>query len=684
MVSSSHSNGRAPELNRRRLLQGLAATGVAATAAGCFGGEEEEADPDEATDQEQADLEEIQEGGTLEFALSRQAIGNYDYAQSTQADDSTVLNTVYDFLRVATPSGEYLNWMASSFEVTDAQDVSFPQDYTEYMAEYEIDNVDAETGTATFDLGDSNLVLGRHPDDVAAVANGDLGEGDMMRVLTRNESGDAVDDGTYGTKIEASVHEGITFHNGEELTAGNIIGSYDRVVGSTNEGQQFDSFLHARATDGMDGYDVEFYAVEADAIADTSIQPVFGIFPSEHMDVAPGDLDPRGGGPTPIGTGPYEIDTVEEGRQLVLTRTDNYWLEEVGLDAKEWWDGPDEFPEAPVIDEINVRFQQNASQRVAALRDESIDMAYDLPAEDQTTFQQNEEFSDYRVTAATSTGFQFMQVPVVDGGALSNQEVRQALQQMIPRQQIVETVEDGWATPARLPFPEPAAGPAISGDYGDVGESADWAYPVEAQPDEAESLVNDADVDTPVSLTLETNSDDQPRQQKVQLIAGALDDTDAFEAEVELPAALDPWFVQDLAAGKEDDYAERNATATLGLTAGFDPDGYVRGLHHPDSYQGCCNFFHPPDTFDFIDAVDEARFSLDAVQSVSARQEAYQEVWQNVSETVGNTFIDFSMNVVVAGPAIEGYNAYPDRRDFLTYGLYAPYDELIAYIDRDE
>lgn len=284
MSESPNTDERAPQLNRRRLLQGLAATGIAASAAGCFGGgDEEEADPDEAREEEQADLDEIVEGGTLTFSLPTDSIGNYDQAQSTQAADSVVFEAVYDGLQRVTTTGETLNWMASSFEVSDVQDVSLPADYTSYMGEYEIASV-SDRGIATFELGSDNLVLARHPDDAEAVANGDLTAGDTMRLLTRNESGDAVDDGVYGMKIEASVHEGITFHNGEELTAGNVVSSYDRMVGSTNEGQQFESFLHARATDGADGYDIEMYAVEPDADADVSVPP-FWIFPSDHIDV---------------------------------------------------------------------------------------------------------------------------------------------------------------------------------------------------------------------------------------------------------------------------------------------------------------------------------------------------------------------------------------------------------------
>lgn len=697
MVPEPDSDGKAPNVNRRRLLQGVAASGLVATAGCLGGGDDDEADVENATndtetvaDTDAADTDEegdvvevdIPEGGRIDFALARGSISSYDQANSTEADDATIFGTVYDGLRVTDEAGVNKNWMASSFEVTDTQNVSEPGDYTDYMEEYEIQEV--SEGTAIYDLDFGNLVLIDDPDDAEAVANGDLSAGDSAQILTRNEAGAAVDDGVYGTKIEVELHEGITFSNGEELTAEHIVRSFDRHVGGDLEGQQFDSFLHARTTGE---YSVELYSREADAIADTSIIP-FTIFPSDHWEIPPGELDPRADGPVPVGTGPYEVESFEEGSELVLTRTDNYWVEDVGLENKEWWDGPEGFPGGPVIDEINIRFQPSPGQRVAALQDGSVDLAYDLTPADYTAFQQDDEFEEFRVTAAEGTGYVFMQIPT-NSGPLSNQEVREAIQRMIPRQEIVDTVEEGWSVPARVPFPRPAANVGTAGDFEDLFEE-DWAYPLETQPDQAESLVSDAGVDTPIDIRLDTNADDQVRQSKVELIVAELSGTDAFSAELNTPADLSTWFVQDLAGGGAGEtYSEDVATATLGLAGGFDPDGYARVLNHPDNYGICCNFFHPPGTFEDLNAmVDEARFGAEVAADPAARTEIYDQIWPEYAQQIPATFLNFSLDRVVARPKITGYNAYPDRRSFLTYGLYAPYagteEPLITFIPEED
>ncbi|PSP27567.1 ABC transporter substrate-binding protein [Halobacteriales archaeon QH_2_65_14] len=618
----------------------------------------------------------ISEGGRLEFAIEREGIGNYDTADSSLADDTTIFNVVYDGLLSTNQEGENFNWMAQRYETTDAQDVG-PADYAPYMREEEIADV-SDTSVALFDLEWPNRVIVRHPDDVAAVRNGDLEAGDTMRVLTREETGDAVDDGVYGTRIEGELHEGIEFHNGTECTAENVVRSYDRLVDSNNAGQQFASFLHARTSDGPDGYTFELYAVEPDAIAELDLLP-FSIYPDEHLDIEPGGLDPRDGGEVPIGTGPYEIAEFSEGSELLLQKTDNYWLEDLGLDSKEWWDGPDWMPEGPVVDEINVRFVPEAGTRVAGLQDGTIDIAYQLEAGDRTAFDQNDDFT---VGAAVSTGFLFMQFPIVEGTDLGNAEVRQAIQNLIPRQDIVEIVAEGWGAPAQVPFPAPVAGLASQMSYDEIQEE-DWAYPKNPQPDVAEQLINETDLEPPIPFTVDTNADDSERQDKMQILVDELNQSGLFDANLETPADIQNWFAQTLIApDSTQQYADRNAVAVIGLAAGFDPHAYPEALHHPDNFNGCCNFFHGEGTFDWIDLLDSCRFGVDVAQDPDLRRDRYDQLWPQLVEDVGNTMVDFSLETAVAGPDVEGYDAYPSRTGFLSYSLFAPYDEQISWLNR--
>ena len=671
----------AEKLNRRRLLQGIAATGTVTAAAGCLGDDDDDDDDapvgDDEPDDDPEDAE-IVEGGRLEFAIERPNISDYDQAESSLADDSTVFNAVYDGLFAQNPEGEIFLMMAEEYEVTDAQEVSFPDDYTDYMAEYEI--VNDEGDFPAFDIEWPNILMpgGYHPEDLAAYREGELGTGDSFRILTREEAADAVADGVYGTKAEGRLHDGIEFHNGDQCTAGDLVGSYDRFAGSTNEGQTFDTFLHAEAPDGPDGLEFELYGPEADAIAEVALPPTF-IFPEEHHDVPPGELDPRDGGPVPVGTGPYEVAEFEEGSQLLLERTDNYWLEEVGLENKDWWDGPEDFPERPAIDEINIRFVPEGGTRVASLQDGQVDIAYQLPAGDRTAF---DEDPDFTVVSAISTGFKFMQMPISPDSDLQHQEVREAIANLIPRRDIVEIVAEGWGAPARAPIPEPAAGLGTNMSY-DEFENADFSFPEDPDVDYAQELIDQSPVEPPIPLIIRTNADDEERQDKMQIAVDELNASGLFDASLETPADIGDWVAQHLYVdGSRDEYGAENAVAVIGLASGFDPDGYNRASHHPDNHNICCNFFHPDGTFDWIDLYDSTRFGSDVAEDPQLRRDRFDEVWPQITSDLGNTLVDYSLETAVAGPEVQGYAGYPDRRAFLSYGLYAPYDEVVTWLDR--
>ncbi|MEY7848366.1 ABC transporter substrate-binding protein [Natrarchaeobius sp. A-rgal3] len=689
-MSSSATDRRKSEaatIDRRRLLQGIAATGIAA-GAGCAGEDEEDDDEtiedDEGTqdDEDDAALEDVQDGGRLELAIERPGMDHVDYVMSTLADDSIIYNAIYDDVYEMSLEGELHNWMAEEYELVEAQDVD-ELDYEPYMRELEIEDVEEDEDTGEFEpaleeVDWPNTVLIHHPEDMAAVAEGELEAGDSVRALTREEAGEAVEDGVYGTHLRGRFHEGIEFHDGTELTAGDLIGSYDRHVDSMLHGQVVDAFLHADAPEGENGYEFELYHQLPDAGAE--LEAPVTIFPEDQHDVPPGELEPEEW----VGTGPYEIVEYDEGEQVLLERMDNYWLEEVGLDGKEWWDGPEDFPEAPVIDEINVRFVPEEGTRVAGLQDGSVDLAYELPAVERDAFDDNPDFT---VDSQPATGFKFMTFPMEEtdtGGAFANQEVRQAVANLIPRQQIVDVVDAGWGEPGLVPIPEPPSALATQGTYEELTES-DWALPADPDHEAAEEMIEESPLEAPIDIVIETNADDETRQDKVTLIVDELNASGLFDATMETPADIGDWTVTMLEVdGSRFDYSERNAATVIGLAGTWEPHGYNEAIHDPDNHNICCNWFFPAGTFDWMDDYRACRFSVDAAEDDDTRREMYDEIWPTIVEESATTMVDFSLETAVAGPDVEGFNVYVDRRQHVEWSLHAPYDEQLTWLDRAE
>ncbi len=96
----------------------------------------------------------------------------------------------------------------------------------------------------------------------------------------------------------------------------------------------------------------------------------------EHIEEYPDTgADPRNDH-TPIGTGPYQFESYETEERAEFSSFDDYWLDDLGLDALEWWDGPDGFPTSPVVDEVVVAIVQDNATRAAALNNGEIDLTY--------------------------------------------------------------------------------------------------------------------------------------------------------------------------------------------------------------------------------------------------------------------------------------------------------------------
>ncbi len=637
-------------INRRRLLQGLGATGAAGLA-GCFGGDdgddEENGGPDieQALEREEVDPSDIEEGGTFRAAIAS-GPDSFDYAYSSSAHATILMNLLYEGMTATDSDGKIYPWLAESYEQVDVQDVAVT-DYEDYMitAEYNSDGVPQV---------DEQIVIS-HPDNDPS-----SGEGQFLTVA---ESADPVADGVYGMHYRFDLHQGVQFHDGEELTADNVVSSYGRIENSDLSGQLFDSLLHIEAEGD---YTVHLYAQVPDASA---IRELGGwpIFPSATVDLPAGAMDPRQGN-TPLGTGPFALDEFEAENFVTFTRNDNYWFD---TEMKDWFDGPSEFPNGPVVDEVDVRFVSEDSSRVAAVRNGEIDMTYDLPSNTLTDFLNSE---DYRTAAARGAGYTFMQYPV-QVAPFDDPKVRRAVNHLIPRNDISNNIFSGWEAPAWVPMPPIAADKGTT-DYDQLVD--DLKQYNEYNPDRAEELIEEAGVETPVDVTIRTNADDSDRVKSAELMVQAMNRTDVFEASVETESDINALVVQAL----DPEYYKEGELLMVGLSAGFNPHGYAKAVHHPDNFAQCCNFQNINDQ-ELNELLESARYGVEVAQDPDLRRQRYDEVWKRVVELNANSYTTHSMTVSVLGGEVNGFNTYPSTQDIIGYGLFTPMDQQITYVSRD-
>ena len=127
-------------------------------------------------------------------------------------------------------------------------------------------------------------------------------------------------------------------------------------------------------------------------------------------------------------------------------------------------------------------------------------------------------------------------------------------------------------------------------------------------------------------------------------------------------------------------YTEGNIVL-IGLSGSFNPGSFYDAVNSIANFRQCCNF-NRVDTPELDELQTEARFSVEAVEDLDFRRETYDEIWRGLTEQVPNVYTVFGTVVSALSGDLVGHNSYPFTSSVLSYGLHAPEDEQVAYLDR--
>src|SRR5690606_36510123 len=162
-------------------------------------------------------------------------------------------------------------------------------------------------------------------------------DGSAVPVLA--ESWSASDD---ALSWQFKVRQGVTFHDGKELTADDVVATIRR---HSDENSQSGALgllgdIESVDADGKHSFVVKLKAPDADL-------PL--VISDYHMVIQPnGGLDNPTAG---IGTGPYKDEVAEQGVRLVGVKHEGYWSQEVGH-----------------VDSIEILVINDATARMSALQ----------------------------------------------------------------------------------------------------------------------------------------------------------------------------------------------------------------------------------------------------------------------------------------------------------------------------
>ena len=262
-----------------------------------------------------------------------------------------------------------------------------------------------------------------------------------------------------------------------------------------------------------------------------------------------GDAEER-----PVGTGPFMFEEYIPRERLHLTAFDDYWEEDI-----------------PLLDEVIITPITEAASRVTELETGNIHVDRNPPKDDVPLL---EDDPDIEVQEVASGGHRLLWVNPTedpdDGRApekpTTEIEVRQAINEAVDRQAMVDIVDGGFGTPTQTWYPEESPW------------HVDYApFSMEANPERAEELIEEAGFDTPLEITILSSPDDAALRDVGQILRDNLDQA-GFDPQLD-EIEIGGW-VERL-SGREFDVAIDWIVTQLDpgtMVDSFDQDHYPRAL----------------------------------------------------------------------------------------------------------
>jgi len=338
------------------------------------------------------------------------------------------------------------------------------------------------------------------------------------------------------------LKEGVKFHNGKELTANDVKGTYDRFLADDADATRLvvkEITKMFTSVDVLDDYTVSITTNEP-------YGPMLSLLSNRSMAIMDPDVIEEYGAQTgdfvesSIGTGQFKIVSWKKDEELVVERFDDYF----GTPAK--------------LKSVITRTVPEAASRVIALENGELDLIKQFPAEDLDRFMAD---PDIEVIQRPGVGARLFRFGCNDP-IISNTLVRQAIVYAIDRGEIVEGLFPGLSYHSTGPIT-----PVVWGYY-DFGA-------IEQDQEKAKELLAEAGYPDGFTTKIVTT----PRYDKGVELAEILS---AQLAEVGITAEIEvlEWSViLPLWSGVTPEEFDQPMFIMGAGTSMMDPDGAFRGLY---------------------------------------------------------------------------------------------------------
>lgn len=225
------------------------------------------------------------------------------------------------------------------------------------------------------------------------------------------------------TTINFKLREGVTFHNGEPFDASDVVYTLEWNNSPENRtvGQSRTNWMERIDVNGP--YDITIHLPRPFPAAMEFLNANFPIYPAEYH----AEVGTEGFSEQPVGTGRYKVDSTEIGREIVMSRNENYWAEDNGH-----------------IGTVVMRFVPEQNTQTAELMGGNAQLIWQVPPDQATRM---ERMPTVDVTIGETMRMGYIQFDSgLEGGPESpvhNPLVREAIAHAIDRQAIVDNIMGG-------------------------------------------------------------------------------------------------------------------------------------------------------------------------------------------------------------------------------------------------
>ena len=394
-----------------------------------------------------------------------------------------------------------------------------------------------------------------------------------------------------------TLRDGVKFHNGDTVTAEDVVYSIERCAAATETG-----IVPVEAFSAI----TDIQAVDERTVTITLSEPSNEFLSYLTTAILPADYDQQD--TAPVGTGPFKFVSRTAQDSIVLEKFDEYW----GTPA--------------ALDKVTFKIIENADSLLMSLQSGAIDLCAHL-----TSTQVAQLGEDFNVDEGTMNLVQALYLNNAEK-PFDDVRVRQALCYAVDKQQIIDLAFDGYGSPIGS-----SMYPAF-GKYFDDSLTNYYSY----DPDKAKALLAEAGYPDGFDMTITVPSNYQPHMDTATVLVEQLKAV-GINATI-LPVEWESWV--------EDVYTNRQFQSTV---VGVDASNMTaRALLERFTSTYDKNFIN-------YNNADYDQLFAQAISTYDdeTQTELYKEMERNLTANAANVYIQDLADLVAVRKGLEGVTFYP-------------------------